>query len=134
MACFLNILKSSPSASSVSSLFLSVSIPSSLEGTRARRSLSHRPGLLHLTVTHLLAPALLPKAPQEAEPAPAFLFEGRGPVREPRGHFYFSQGLTHVQTLRGRNQSLPQFGGVPAWCQARLFSCFTSTFLLTSAS
>lgn len=87
MARFLSILKSSPSASSVSSLFPSVSIPSSLEGTRARCSLSHRPGLLHLTITHLLAPALLPKAPQEAEPAPAFLFERRGPVREPRGYF-----------------------------------------------
>ena len=128
MAYFLDILKSSPSASSVSSLFLSVSIPSSLEGTGARCSLPHHPRLLHLTVTHLLAPAPLPKTPQEDEPERAFVFERGGPVREPRDNFYSSQGLIHVQTLRGEI-SLPQFGGVPALCQAQLFSCFTSTFL-----
>lgn len=61
--------------------------------------------------THPLAPALLPKPPQEAEPAPAFIFERGGPVCEPRDDSYSWQGLIHVQTLRGEIRVSPNSEG-----------------------
>lgn len=103
-------------------LFLSVPVPSSRRGCRQAAACPTAP------TTHPLPPAPLQKAPLEAESAPAFAFERGGPVCEPRDNFLLSARANSRADIEGRNQSLPQFGRVPAACQAWLLSCFTSIF------